>query len=338
MKRILVSMLTIAIVAVVGFAVTRAYFSDTETSTGNTLTAGTIDISVDGENPWTKTYSEALKDMKPSQVRWIDFVVKNVGENPVVVWKHIGVTGTSTGIETEPECTGQGGVWDDTSTACDWDGSGTMMVDKNNLDKVITYDMKVGATVLIDEDWGVTIRDINSLWIPLGRLDKGQEMTVRQSYHLKATAGNAYQGDTMTFDIDLYAEQLLGTGPGPTTHGLVLENKDGSWNPIIDGRWGLLTWDGSNNFNFSGHGLTASTEYTLIYYPEPQATWPHPVTALDNGTAASDGTINLSGTMTPSLSGAKIWLVEDSDLSGSGMSGWNPSNYLFESNLINTGP
>jgi len=206
--------MTISIVAVVGFAATKAYFSDTETSSGNKITAGTIDIAVDGQNPWSKTYSEALKDMKPSQVKWVEYVVKNVGANPVVVWKQIHVTGTSTGIETEPECTDQKGVWDNTAKACDWDGSGTMMVDINDLNNVTTYDMKVNDTVLIDGAWNVTMGNIDAVWVPLGKLDKNQEMTVRQSYHIMANAGNAYQGDTMTFDINIYAEQLLGTGPG----------------------------------------------------------------------------------------------------------------------------
>ncbi len=53
MKRIAISVLTITVVALVGFAVTRAFFSDTETSTGNTITAGSIDISVDEDNPWS---------------------------------------------------------------------------------------------------------------------------------------------------------------------------------------------------------------------------------------------------------------------------------------------
>src|SRR4030043_594392 len=239
MKRILVSMLTIAIVAVVGFAVTRAYFSDTETSEDNTITAGTIDIDVDGQNPWAKTYSETLTDMKPSQVRWIEFKVKNVGENPAVVWKHIGNVVNDGGVLTEPECDAYGGSWDGVNCT-----GGTV---KNKLDKVVTYDMEVDGTVLIDDAWGVTIRDIKSLWVPLGKLEPGEEMTVRQSYHIKADAGNEYQGDTMTFDIDLYAEQLLGTGPGPTTHGLVFENKPPRSGPIIDGRWGLLTWDVASN-------------------------------------------------------------------------------------------
>ena len=327
-SRILLSAASIAAAGALIIGATFAFFSDTETSSGNILTAGTIDITVDGENPWTETYSEELTDMKPSQVRWIEFPIRNVGSNPAVVWKHIGNVVNDEGVLTEPECDAYGGEW--IGSEC---SGGTV---KNNIDKVITYDMEVDGTVLIDEDWGVTIRDIKSLWVPLGRIEPGEDILVRQSYHIQATAGNEYQGDKMTFDIDLYAEQLLGAGPGPTTHGLVLENKTASWDPIIDGRWGLLTWDGTGAFDFSGHGLTAGTSYTLIYYPEPQTTWPWPVTPLDTDTAAGDGTISLSGSLPASLSGIKIWLVESTDIVGGSMSGWDPSKYLFESNLINT--
>jgi len=337
MKRILAGLLTIAVVAVVGVVVTRAYFSDTETSRGNTVTAGTIDISVDGQNPWTNTYSSALADMKPGMVREVSYVVKNVGANPVVVWKQIQVTNTGTGTVTVPECTTQLGVWDVSANACNFLGN----PDKNDLYNVITYDMKVGSTVLIDSAWNITMGAVDSVWVPLGQLAKDQEMTVTQSYHMMPTAGNEYQGDTMTFDMSIYAEQLGGTGPGPTTTGLVLENKDTSWNPIIDGRWGFLTWDPSSRaFTFNGHGLKVSTSYSLIRYPEPQTTWPWPVAAIigGTGTSAADGTLTLTGTLPASLSNAKIWLVESSDLSGGSMSGWTPANYLFESNLINTGP
>lgn len=50
MKRILISILTIALVGTAGFAATRAFFSDTETSVGNTFAAGEIDLLVDNES------------------------------------------------------------------------------------------------------------------------------------------------------------------------------------------------------------------------------------------------------------------------------------------------
>ena len=59
MKKILG--LSIAVLLVTGLVVggTLAYFSDTETSTGNLFTAGTIDLEVNGTNPWTSDIDAA---------------------------------------------------------------------------------------------------------------------------------------------------------------------------------------------------------------------------------------------------------------------------------------
>src|SRR3989344_5895421 len=47
MRRSLYSLLTLATITAVSFALTSAFFSDTETSTGNTLTAGELDLKID---------------------------------------------------------------------------------------------------------------------------------------------------------------------------------------------------------------------------------------------------------------------------------------------------
>ncbi len=47
MKRLLTSILTIGVIASVAVGATRAFFSDRETSTGNVLSAGSIDLKVD---------------------------------------------------------------------------------------------------------------------------------------------------------------------------------------------------------------------------------------------------------------------------------------------------
>src|SRR3989338_2833034 len=51
MKKILISLAIILVVGAVGFGATRAYFSDTETSSGNTFTAGTLDLKT-GYTTW----------------------------------------------------------------------------------------------------------------------------------------------------------------------------------------------------------------------------------------------------------------------------------------------
>ena len=79
MKRILLSLLTIGVVSASVFGASKAFFSDTEKSIGNTFTAGTIDISVDDQNPWLEQTPYQLSDMKPGQTENINFVIKNVG-------------------------------------------------------------------------------------------------------------------------------------------------------------------------------------------------------------------------------------------------------------------
>src|SRR3990172_12943824 len=49
MKKIIISLSVIAAVAVVAVYATTSYFSDEETLTGNTFTAGELDLKVDNE-------------------------------------------------------------------------------------------------------------------------------------------------------------------------------------------------------------------------------------------------------------------------------------------------
>jgi predicted ribosomally synthesized peptide with SipW-like signal peptide len=58
MKKILLSLGIIAVVAVGAVGATRSFFSDTETSTGNTFTAGAIDLKIDSK----ATYNGAPVD------------------------------------------------------------------------------------------------------------------------------------------------------------------------------------------------------------------------------------------------------------------------------------
>jgi hypothetical protein len=352
MKRIAVSVLTIGVVLVAVFAVTRTFFSDTETNS-NTLAAGTIDISVDGANPWSTEEPGAIEDMKPSYVRWTRHVVRNVGDNPVRVWKHIkDVTRNNNGWS-ESECSDANGVWTEPDECTGYN------TNRNNIDEYIEYDMYVGGsvigegansgnnwlgghneggTVVVHEDDGITVRDIESVFVDLGTINPERQIVVWQSYHMKDETGNWAQTDRLSYTIEFYAEQVNGNGPisggaGPQT--LLLENKvEGVWDPLNgDGTWGVLKWAGDGNtFDFSAtleaHGLTPSTSYSLIYYADG---WPGNISANPNlGIDMPDPADANHPT------GAKIWLVLSSDYdSGSkSMTAWNPNEYLFEYNLI----
>ena len=87
MKSIIKSLLLIAAVAAIAIGGTVAYFSDTETSTGNVISAGTIDISVDTENPWVSTNQYSIANLEPSDDQDINVKLENKGTNAAVIWK-----------------------------------------------------------------------------------------------------------------------------------------------------------------------------------------------------------------------------------------------------------
>lgn len=360
MKKILFSVITIGVVAAVAIGASQAWFSDTEESKGNRITAGTIDLSVDNGGSEVKFVPVTISDMKPSYVRWTKTVVTNSGTNPLKLWKHIKEIKTFENLIPDAEL--------------DWYAEhNTPDGGKNDIDTAIVYDMYLGGTVIgdssnnylggvisddakavITEEEGITLDDIESVYIYLGELapnddlDGGpDEVIVWQSYHMKDDTENWAQGDKMTFDIEFYAEQVNGSGPSSTS--LLMENKTANWDPILDNTWGILKWTGNGasfDYTFKAQGLKASTNYKLIYAPDP---WPQSlggkITEFGSGTTGSDGKLSIATTHNftydlPSLPddnypvGAKIWLVLASHHDGTKMTTWSQPDYLYEYNLI----
>ena len=118
-----------------------------------------------------------------------------------------------------------------------------------------------------------------------------------------------------------------------------------TWDIISNASWGKMEYISSGEdfkFVFNGYNLTSGQDYTLIYYPDP---WPgEGLICLGNSTANKEGDIHIAESVDtgdlPSEGdeneGAKIWLVlsSDVDCENSKMIGWNPTEYLFEHNLI----
>jgi|GEM_PF-3914131 len=169
-----------------------------------------------------------------------------------------------------------------------------------------------------------------------------------------AQVGNKSQTDEVMADIAFYAVQarhnndfVCGTQytPGKNAR-LRLENKDSQWNPIWDGRYGILDFaSASPTFDYSlrVYGLNPSTAYKLIYYKDP---WPG-TGSKEIASFTTDGAGNWSGSGSVELntdlptagdpnSGAKIWVVLSSDWDSANqkMKDWHQSEYLFEWNLI----
>lgn len=117
--------------------------------------------------------------------------------------------------------------------------------------------------------------------------------------------------------------------PGQASQLYLYEKDPSTWNVVEGGAWGKMTFS-ADSFVFNGHGLEANTDYTLIRYNDP---WPGSPVCLASGTSNNGGNINLSGDM--QSGGPKVWLVLSSDVNcGVGMSGWHPTEYLFEYNTI----
>ena len=96
------------------------------------------------------------------------------------------------------------------------------------------------------------------------------------------------------------------------------------------------------DFVFNGHGLPVGQDYTLIYYPDP---WPGSgLICMGIGTVDEYGNIHIKESVNigdlpidaDENDGAKIWLVlsDDANCMEQQMSGWNPTAYLFEYDLI----
>lgn len=88
-KRILGLGIAASVVIALVASGTWAVFTDTETTTDNVFTAGTIDISLDPTTGQDVATVEGYVDLKPCQTGYIPVCIHNDGTNPCEVWKHI---------------------------------------------------------------------------------------------------------------------------------------------------------------------------------------------------------------------------------------------------------
>lgn len=336
MKKILISVMTIVLVTGLVIGGAFAWFSDTEESSEYTITAGTIDIACYDQNPWMgEAVIDFPVDFKPCMTGTIDFPVTNVGSNPAVVWKHVTVTSRTGGLEEY--------LAPDTeyySSEPEYQAEVAGRVD--NLDAVINYDLiSIGAVMEGDVDYGepdgtifvdadiVTMEDIDCMWMPIGTVLPGESLEVHQSYHIQSEAGNEYQGDVITFTIELYAEQRLAPGPTESPNNkLFLDNKScwDNWDFVVDDTWGILEYNdqvaGDFTYDLRANNLNPNT-YHLVWYDEATAT----ETMLAAG-LVPDGSGNILSSGATGVAvgdNAKIWLRA---------ADWNNADTLWEANLI----
>ena len=158
--------------------------------------------------------------------------------------------------------------------------------------------------------------------------------------------------------VALLAAPALVTGSVPDQQTLLLYEKDPvTWDIVPDGASGELIFGSARPtfcFSLCANGLEGNQNYTLIYYPDPSPDpfqWPViGVICLGEATSDQHGRLRLQVQYTDELNigdlpkehdnnyptGAKIWLVLSSDVDcvNQTMTAWNPTEYLFENNLI----
>lgn len=367
MKKVIASIAVIAAFASIAYLGTSALFTDTETSENNVFATGSIDIAVDGQNPWEMDGQYTIADMKPGYTDYMEFVIHNVGSNPANVWKKLTGFEGSDLYTTEPECEAEDGDWNAWSTTentnqwgyivkgdCSWEEDG--IGQRADLESVLEYDLRVAVYDVDPEDnpeatpyWHQTIYKENSGTsletvygedgeVFLGMIPEGWYMKVVQSYHMMTEAGdldmNVYQGDQMTMDVELYAEQLTDTK--------ILENKDSSvepWAIVHDDIKATLTYKVKNptfDFTFSGKAPLPNHPYVLAAGYDAGT---NVDTYLGEGTTNSSGDITINGSieLDKNLEDAKVWLVPAENwTTGSGITGWNyfAHGFLWETGLI----
>lgn len=100
-KRILLSIMTIAMTATIITGATTTYFSDKETSVGNTFTAGKLDLQIDGKDENVIKFNAT--NMKPGSQPVARYTLKNAGTiNGYLDISNIVVTDFENGL-TDPE-------------------------------------------------------------------------------------------------------------------------------------------------------------------------------------------------------------------------------------------
>lgn len=190
MKRILISLMTIGLVAGVGFAATQAFFSDTETSTGNILAAGAIDLKIDNTSYVTDANGDLVastatswnlrnltvekffnfRDLKPGDIGE-DTISVHVDSNNAWLCAAARVTDDSDQTCTEPEladdpqCTNPGLDQGDLASQVNfafWADDGDNVLEQNEtpfLNGPISGLGEAGQIALADSTnnvWGVT--------------------------------------------------------------------------------------------------------------------------------------------------------------------------------------
>ncbi len=197
MKKILLSMLAIAAVSIAAFESTKALFSDQETSVGNTFTAGTLDLKVDGKDGDSVATRYTIENVQPGFNEMVGQIkVKNSGSIDGKYWIEIANV-----INNENECNApEVNIGD---TTCD-ETEGELG------DKISGYFQENISpwSHLSPSFSSLNAADGVSMKTASGMLLAGEERPfVLYAKWLPTDSDNMAQGDNVSFDIIFHLEQ-----------------------------------------------------------------------------------------------------------------------------------
>jgi spore coat-associated protein N len=194
-KRAAIAVVVLAMVAVLSSGAIYAYFNDTETSAGNSFTAGTLDLKindVDGGLPAAFT----VTDVVPGSHGYKEMKVSNTGNIGGTLTAQPSGIVDNAGVTPEPEPIPDNGELSAVMQI-------TIFIDTNN------NGVRDASEV---QYYSGPLKTVSGTW-NMGNLaaandpDNKDEIEVTVAYDIPTTVGNEIMGDTCTFNIVYTLEQ-----------------------------------------------------------------------------------------------------------------------------------
>jgi len=290
MKRLLVSLLVISSIASAGFALSNAFFSDTETSVGNTFAAGKVDLLIGNDSYYNSTFNDGtsfdlgnlsdntlffnFNDIKPSDLGE-DTITLKVDDNDAWVCADLSLTANLENTCNEPELVDEPAcLLDDTGELGDAVNFAFWVDDGDNVyeDNETIFASGTAAQILTQTTWALA--DSQSNIFPDRPLIGGQEYNIGKAWCF---------GDLTPEAQPQNDENHPTTHPGFTCDGSTLDNS--TQTDSLEASISFFAVQSRNNPDFLCSGTTCGPEvdYTASVYDHDQGT-------LKNDTPITDTT------------------------------------------------
>jgi spore coat-associated protein N len=194
---------------------TMALFSDTESSTGNEVKAGTLDLQAGGENPLST--SQQFGPLAPGEGGEMTVPLKNVGT----------LAGTLDFV-----FTGTSSEGDNPESESDTQGAGELGALLN-----------VGISLGGDEVATGSFNDVIGLYENLTTLGASESTEMKIEWDLPSDAGNEVQGDVVSVNLNYFFGQDASQSPAQTFDVVAIKDTPGSGTVSVVGN--LVQFDTS---------------------------------------------------------------------------------------------